>query len=103
MRGNYNLKDWEIDYWTPKIKQDVDTLIRSTDLDDIDYTSKDLNPYQMGLILEGLGWESEEFETTGWEQDRWEYFSHPDYDIKLCLFSCGITFEMKILLQEKYI
>lgn len=100
MRGNYNLKDWEIEYWTPKIKQDIDTLFRSEDIDDIDYTSKDINPYQMGDILEGLGWESDEFETNGWEQDRWEYFSNVDYPRRLCLTSCGITFGMTLRLED---
>lgn len=102
MRGNYNLKDWEITYWTPKIEKDIEMLLRSSDLDDIDYTPRDLNPYQLRLILEALGWDSEEVETNGWEQDRWEYFYNEERGIELCLYSCGITFEMKLMRKDDY-
>jgi hypothetical protein len=47
-------------------------------------------------VLETLGWEYTDSDSNGWEQDHWMYFKHPDHKITLTVFSCGMTFELKL-------
>ncbi len=101
MRGKWNMRDWEIDLWKGVIQKHIDRLKNSITEDEIDLTEENINPYQVGIIMKELGWESDEVEMNGWEQERWEYFSHPDCNYRICLFSCGQTFELSLFYSEE--
>ena len=95
MRGKWYLSEEELKNWAPRVEADIKELLRTGD-DDIDYTETDLNPFQLGEIVESLGWEENEVDRNGWEQDRWAYYSHPDYEDRICIFSCGMTFKLSL-------
>lgn len=101
MRGKWNMRDWEIELWEGLLQKHIDWLKYSRTEDKIDLTEENINPYQVGVIMERLGWHSNEVEMNGWEQDRWEYFSHPDFECRICLFSCGQTFELSLFYCEE--
>ena len=102
MRGKWNMREWEIDLWKGVIQKHIERLKNSITEDEIDLTEENINPYQVSTIMKELGWESDEVETNGWEQERWEYFSHPDYPGQtICVFSCGLTFELSISLSTE--
>ena len=84
MRGKWNMRDWEIDLWKGVIQKHIDRLKNSKTEDEIDLTEENINPYQVGIIMKELGWESDEVEMNGWEPERWEYFSHPDCNYRIC-------------------
>lgn len=100
MRGSWTLRDWEADY--------LKTLIanRITDLDNrradtINLTEEDVCPENIIDVLEMLGYEYDEVDTNGWEQDTWINFIHQETGHGVTLFYCGRTFEMKLYLAEK--
>ena len=106
MRGNYNFKDEkEHQHWIDTIQKAIDYLINNQNIiDDVDLSQADIGPYQLHHLLEqDLGYERTTTDMNGWEQDTWYHFYNEEKDIALCVFSCGITFEMKIMLNERRI
>lgn len=101
MRGKWQLADWELESWKRKLNMFIVQLSRGAK--EINLTERDINPYQVETVLEELGWEEIDMpDTNGWEQDRWNEFRHPNYPDKvLIVFSCGITFELKIYFKEE--
>ena len=95
MRGKWYLSEEELQDWAPRVEADIKELLRTGD-EAMDYTETDLNPFQLGEIVESLGWEEDEVDRNGWEQDRWAFYWHPDYEDRICIFSCGMTFELKL-------
>ena len=96
MRGEYHLTPAEYAQWLPQIEADVNAILNDNS-EEIDYSTTDLNPFQLGELLEGIGWEEDDVDTNGWQQDRWAFYTHPDRNDKIHIFSCGITFELKLL------
>lgn len=94
MRGQWHLRDWELDLWKRKIEYYISYIERKKE--DIDLSEENINPYQVRAVLEILGWEYTDSDSNGWEQDHWMYFKHPDHKITLTVFSCGMTFELKL-------
>lgn len=43
------------------------------------------SPSELDDILEELGWCREEFESNGWEQDTWYWYSHEIYPFSLVM------------------
>ena len=99
MRGEWKLRDWEEEYWLHKMGSYIQTLFRGKNK--INLTQEDINPYQVREILEELGWEqNDDTDTNGWEQDMWMRFSNPHYPYRLIVFSCGMTFQLEISLED---
>lgn len=88
------MRDWELDLWKRKIEHYILYIERKKE--DIDLSEENINPYQLRAVLELLGWECIDSDSNGWEQDHWMYFKHPDHKITLTIFSCGMTFELKL-------
>ena len=95
MRGKWYLSKEELESWLPRVEADIKELLKAGD-DAINYTETDLNPFQLGEIVTALGWEEDEVDRNGWEQDRWAYYWHPDHEDRICIFSCGMTFELNL-------
>lgn len=99
MRGEWNLRDWEEEHWSRKMTSYIQTLFRGKNK--IDLTKEDINPYQVWNILETLGWEREDdIDTNGWEQDMWMRFYNPHYPYRIVVFSCGMTFQLEMSLED---
>ena len=99
MRGEWQLRDWESEYWMRKVESYIQELRRNTDK--IDLTKEDINPYQLWQVLELLGWErDDDVDTNGWEQDMWMTFRNPHYDNDLVVFSCGMTFSLEMFWRD---
>ena len=100
MRGQWHLRDWELDLWKNKIERNISWLERHYQ-DNIDLTEENINPYQVWSILETLGWERIGYDSNGWELDHWMYFKHPDHKITLTVVSCGMTFKLKLYIGDE--
>ena len=99
MRGEWQLRDWESEYWMRKVESYIQELRRNTDK--IDLTKEDINPYQLWQVLELLGWErDDDVDTNGWEQDMWMTFHNPHYTSDLVVFSCGMTFSLEMFWRD---
>ena len=100
MRGSWNLREWEYTYFTYIMRTKLEEALRNKD-EAISLTQYDINPANMCDILKHMGWNEEDFETNGWEQDCWQYFSHENYPGKLCVYSCGMTFDLTLTYTEE--
>ena len=103
MRGQWNLREWELDHWKNIIRLSIDRL--NLGVETIDLSDKDINPYQVQTVLEALGWEHDEEAdiNNGWEMDFWMYFRHPDSDKILVIAACGMRFSLELYYQEVYV
>ena len=54
------------------------------------------SPAKVSDMLEELGWESDESNSNGWEQDTWIPFSHEAYDFCLTLAYSGYYWTMEL-------
>ena len=95
MRGRYQMMDWELEKWVQQLTVAIAELTRDKSKA-IDFTNDDVCPANIEKTLEKMGWEWDDINTNGWENDTWIYFSHNDYDFGLTLFYCGYTFEMNL-------
>ena len=106
MRGNYNFEnEAERYFWKVFIETKIEYLISNANtIDDIGLSNVDICPYQLYQLLEEeLGYERTSSDMNGWEQDTWYHFYNEEKDVALCVFSCGMTFELKIMLSERRI
>jgi hypothetical protein len=95
MRGRYHMMDWELEKW----KQELSVVIARLTWDKQhkeNFTHLDICPANIEKSLEEMGWETEEQEENGWENDCWIYFTNEDYDFGLTLYYQGYTFELKL-------
>ena len=95
MRGKYSLTEQEHGYWEILVEMYLEDMLYGN-TEEVDLSQKDINPYQLGRILESFGWEEDEVNVEGYELDRWAYYCHPDHRDLICIYSCGITFELKL-------
>jgi hypothetical protein len=100
MRGSWTLRDWEADYLKTLIANRIADLDNRR-ADTINLTEEDVCPENIIDVLEMLGYEYDEVDTNGWEQDTWINFIHQETGHGATLFYCGRTFEMKLYLAEK--
>lgn len=56
----------------------------------------DKSPSDISDMLETLGWESEPYDSNGWEQDTWISFAHEAYSFCLTLAYSGYYWTMKL-------
>ncbi|MBQ8243177.1 MAG: hypothetical protein IJZ40_06880 [Bacteroidaceae bacterium] len=93
------MMDWEESKWTLVLKQIIVQLSQDKSHQE-DLTNYDVCPSNIVDVLRKMGWEDDEQEENGWQQDTWIYFSHPDYEFGLTLYYEGYTFEMKIFRSD---
>ena len=101
MRGSYRLREWE----ETRIKNMVAKAIKDLkeyEIDDIDFTREDVNPYNLkeGLEMNGYEWS----DTEDNRYDFWWYFTK-EGEPKVCVFFDAQTFELNLSLcdYEEYI
>lgn len=95
MRGKYHITDWEEMKWKLALQQIIVQLVQNKQHQE-DLTNYDVCPANIVSVLEMMGWESDEQEENGWQNDTWIALAHPDYNFCLILYYCGYTFEMKL-------
>lgn len=72
----------------------------------IDLSDKGINPHQLIYLLKEFGYERDRQEDNGWELDFWVYMRRKDgkcFDStceKLVVRGCGMTFELKIFIED---
>lgn len=95
MRGKYHMMDWEQQRWKYIITKAIEKMEKTPDYTE-DLTQQDICPANIRQTLESIGWEEIGFDTNGWQNDTWYFFSHPDYDFEIVLYYEGITFDHKL-------
>lgn len=55
-----------------------------------------ISPSGVDDILEDLGWERDDFDDNGWQQDTWYYYSHTDYPFRLVMAYGGFYGDMQL-------
>lgn len=100
MRGQWNMDPEELKNWVLVFDEHI--LPTAISNGEVDLTDMNLNPENVKDILIALGFNAGDYDMNGWEADRWQYFSHPDKDnLRFTVFSCGMTFELKLTCDEK--
>lgn len=72
----------------------------------LDLSDKGINPYQLKTLLTEFGYEESGFDSNGWQWDFWMYMKRTDgkyFDStceKLVVAGCGMTFELKIYINN---
>ena len=99
MRGKWQMRDWEKDFWKSALEKRIAEL-KTGIVDTIDLTDEDLCPENVIDTLEILGYEYDDVDMNGWEQDTWITFTNAE-NHGVTLFYCGRTFEMKLYLTEE--
>ena len=94
MRGEWNLREWETEYWCSFFKKKIEYL-KAGYSKKIDLTKENLCPENVIDILKLLGYKDYDHDINGWEQDTWISFSKENEDT-LMLYYCGRTFEMNL-------
>ena len=69
-----NLIDNQLDYDTFNLKEIL---------------APNTSPADIISLFHALGWEREDFDTNGWEQDTWNYMVNPQYNFKITFFYSG--------------
>lgn len=72
----------------------------------LELSDKGINPYQLQILLEELGYEENEFDTNGWQMDFWINMKRKDgkhfesHCENLVIAGCGMTFELKLYIDD---
>ena len=88
MRGRWNMMDWELQKWKQELSAAIARLSREKSYEE-NFTHLDVCPANLIDALRDMGWEDDELEDNGWQNDC-------DYDFVLVLYYCGHTFELKL-------
>ena len=87
-----------------KWKQELSTAITRLSHDksrEEDFTNFDVCPANLINALRDMGWDDDESQDSGWQNDCWIYFSNYNYDFVLVLYYCGHTFELKLYREDR--
>lgn len=99
MRGTHRMRDWEIAKYSAIVSREIER-IKVLPSHRRSFVEENVCPANIIQTLEALGWEQVDFESNGWEQDTWYYFSHQDYNFQITLFYCGYTFNIELYRTE---
>lgn len=96
MRGSYQLREWE----ETRVKNMIAKAIRELkeyEIDKIDFTREDVNPYNLrqGLEFNGYKWSDAESNC----YDFWWYFTKEN-EPKVCVFFDAQTFDLNVSLCD---
>lgn len=58
------------------------------------------SPAEISDMLEELGWESDDYDFNGWEQDTWIPFAHESYGFCLTLAYSGYYWTMELFRSD---
>ena len=89
------MMDWELQKWKQELSAAIIRLSQNKQYEE-SFTHLEFCPANLIDALRDMGWEDDELEDNGWQNDCWTYFSHYDYDFVLVLYYCGHTFELTI-------
>lgn len=95
MRGSYRLTAQEVTLYTSIIQGTIEHL-SAFQRERINLDKFDIAPCHVDDILHSLGWEREDSESNGWENDTWYYYSNETYNFGLIMFYCGYTFHLML-------
>lgn len=93
--GKWSLTTEEEQYFIPLFKYIIDELTCGR-RSEFDLSGKRINPTQAVDVMEKLGYPEKDRDYDCWERGIWYYFENT----KICLFSCGETFELKLCKGE---
>lgn len=99
MRRGYKLNEKDMEALIPFFKGAIMAL-EEKQVDSVDLDVFNIGPAQCLSILATLGWEREEWDANGWEQDTW-YYLYKENNSSLTLFYCGYTGEIRLYLEEE--
>lgn len=99
MRGTNRMRDWEIAKYNAIVSREIERM-KVLSSHRRSFVEENVCPANIIQTLKALGWEKVDFESNGWEQDTWYYFSHPNYDFQITLFYCGYTFDIELYRTE---
>ena len=88
MRGRIDLTAQEASALTPWFRGGIYGLENTDNWDELDLTVFDLSPEQVIQMLNFLGYEETGYESNGWEQDTFYYYTHKSHK-ELCFFYSG--------------
>ena len=54
------------------------------------------SPSEIDETLQELGWERLDFDSNGWQQDTWYWYSNPNYDFQLTMEYSGFYGDLKL-------
>ena len=94
MRGSYRMMDWEktrVINMVARVLQDLEKY----EIDDINFTHEDVNPYNLKEGLEALGYTFADSEDNRY--DFWWYFTKENEHM-VCVFFDAQTFELNMSL-----
>ena len=99
MRGRSLMMDWELEKWKQELTAAIARLSYNKQHQE-DFTHLDVCPANLEQALEEMGWEADEQDENGWENDCWIYFTNPDYNFDLVMYYQGYTFELKLYRRD---
>ena len=88
------MREWEAEFWRSFFERKIADL-KAGYIEEVDLTQENICPENVIDTLEALGYEYDDVDVNGWEQDTWIYFAKENED-SLMLFYCGRTFQMKL-------
>ena len=69
--------------WIDFVEVHFDELVEKQDKTELDLSDFKINPYQLKLVLEEMGFEDYEWDSNGWEMDYWIYFERNGFKIEI--------------------
>lgn len=88
------MREWEVDFWHSFFERKIKDL-KSGYIEEVDLTHEDICPENVIDTLRAMGYEDDDYDVNGWEQDTWIYFTKGGEE-SLMLFYCGRTFKMNL-------
>lgn len=96
----YEVTDFVRDRIKPIIEDFIKKINYESNYAELDLTGMSVNPYQIWMILEDLGYESHSIEDNGWQLDFWMDFTKEGYPT-ITMAGTGITFEVKLYAHDE--
>lgn len=69
--------------WIDFVEVHFDELVEKQDKTELDLSDFKINPYQLKLALEEMGFEDYDWDSNGWEMDYWIYFERNGFKIEI--------------------
>lgn len=69
--------------WIDFVEVHFDKLAEKQDKTELDLSDFKINPYQLKLALEEMGFEKYDWDDNGWEIDYWIYFRRNGFKIEI--------------------
>lgn len=96
--GVWEVTESQRDVFLPELKEFIAKLDARENPEEtisINLTDRGINPYQVWLLLEELGYDEEHLDDNGWERDFWIDFRKEGKEV-IHMHCTGITFQLKL-------